>query len=108
PTPQLVSKKGESPYLQRGDDDKDLPRRFQPDGSLEQFVPLLTGEKLVVEYRDSDLATFVAEVYGLRLAEEGLWQADEPIIEYIVRETPAADAQLKRGDVIIEVNAAHI
>ncbi len=43
-------------------------------------------------------------MYGVQLAAEGLWNKDEPIVEYIVRETPGADAGLQRGDVITKIN----
>jgi hypothetical protein len=43
------------------------------------------------------------ELYGFQLAARGLFNADDPTVSYVLPESPAADAGLAVGDVIVDI-----
>jgi hypothetical protein len=109
-TPRLVAK-GDEAFLQRGPKDTDLPADFQvsvEEGGLADFVGLLRREKFVRQYDADKVSAFLLKVYGLHLSKEGLWDRNDAMIEYVVRESPAAVAGLKRGDVLVRIDGERI
>jgi mono/diheme cytochrome c family protein len=71
-----------------------------PDGLQRKSDDLASGE----EHYDR----LLREVYGLRLADKGLFDPDEAMVSVVKSETAAAKAQLEVGDVIELVNDVRI
>lgn len=57
-----------------------------------------------VQAAEENYERVLREAYGLQLAEQGLFGADEAMVSVVRREQPGAKAQLDVGDVIERVN----
>jgi cytochrome c2 len=86
--------------------------RRQQTVSLEMVTPAEAPAALQEKPSGTELERFydelIADVYGLQLADKGLFDPSEPTVSVVRRETAAAKAQLEVGDVIEAVNGVKI
>ncbi|MBI1901390.1 MAG: c-type cytochrome [Planctomycetia bacterium] len=60
--------------------------------------------KIAAEASDQEKDHLLFEVYGLQLAAEGLFDPGDVMIDFIRARSPAAEAMLKKGDVLLVIN----
>ncbi len=69
--------------------------------TLSLSTPASAPEKLSVE---GDGNQQLEDAYGFRLAPQGLFHAEDPMVSVVLPESPAAAAGLLAGDVIVDIN----